>query len=103
MKAAQKGIAMVTGSRIAMASPGMILVPMFMDMLEKKGVLARYPKISAPTQILMCGFFLTFATPLCCAIFPQLTSIHVDSLEADVRDRLKANGHTTYVYFNKGL
>ena len=93
---------MVAGSRIAMASPGMILVPMFMDALEKRGVLARYPKINAPTQILLCGFFLTFATPLCCAIFPQMTSIHVDSLEPEVGQRLKSKGHE-YLYFNKGL
>ena len=103
VKAAQKGISMVVASRIAMASPGMILVPMFMDALEKRGVLARYPRINAPTQILLCGFFLTFATPLCCAIFPQMASIHVDSLEADVRDRLRLHGHTGYLYFNKGL
>ena len=51
---------------------GMILVPMFADLLEKRGVLAKYPRINAPTQILLCGFFLTFATPLCCAIFPQV-------------------------------
>jgi len=101
--AAKKGIGMVAFSRIAMASPGMILVPMFMDQLEKKGVLAKYPRINAPTQILLCGAFLTFATPLCCAIFPQLTSIHVDSLEPEVSARLKNQGHHDYLYFNKGL
>jgi len=101
-KAAVKGISMVAFSRIAMAAPGMILVPMFMDRLEKKKVLAKYPRINAPTQVLLCGLFLTFATPLGCAIFPQMASIHVDSLETDVRDRLKSQGHE-YVYFNKGL
>ncbi len=39
--AARQGIAMVTLSRILMAAPGMVLIPMFMDRLEKKGVLAR--------------------------------------------------------------
>ena len=39
--AARQGIAMVTMSRILMAAPGMVLIPMFMDRLEKKGVLAR--------------------------------------------------------------
>ena len=74
-----------------------------MDQLEKKGVLARYPKIGAPLQILLCGFVLTFATPLCCAIFEQQASVPVDSLEADVRDKLKVKGHTGLVYYNKGL
>jgi hypothetical protein len=40
--AAKQGIAMVTASRIAMAAPGMVLIPMFMDRLEKKGFLAKY-------------------------------------------------------------
>jgi len=103
VKAAQKGISMVVASRVLMASPGMILVPMFADLLEKRGVLAKYPRINAPTQILLCGFFLTFATPLCCAIFPQMTAIHVDSLEPDIAERLKQKGHKDYLYFNKGL
>jgi len=101
-KAAKIGISMVALSRIVMAAPGMIGVPMFMEWLDKKKVLAKYPRINAPTQILVCGFFLTFMTPLGCAIFPQMASIHVDSLESDVRDRLKSQGHE-YLYFNKGL
>ena len=40
--AAVQGISMVTISRIAMASPGMLLLPVFMDKLEKRGVLARF-------------------------------------------------------------
>ena len=81
----------------------MVTIPVIMDQLEKRGVLAKYPRISAPIQIILCGFILTFATPLCCAIFEQQASIHVDSLEADVRNRLVAKGHTSLVYYNKGL
>ena len=40
--AAVQGISMVTISRIAMASPGMLLLPVFMDKLEKRGILARF-------------------------------------------------------------
>ena len=40
--AARHGIAMVTFSRIAMAAPGMVLIPLFMDRLEKRGFLAKY-------------------------------------------------------------
>ena len=39
--AAVYGISMVTISRIGMAAPGMLLLPIFMDKLEKRGVLAR--------------------------------------------------------------
>merc|ERR1712218_538317 len=35
--AAIYGISMVTVSRIAMAAPGMLLLPIFMDKLEKRG------------------------------------------------------------------
>ena len=94
---------MVVASRILMASPGMILIPMFMDRLEKRGVLKRYPWCPAPVQIGLCGIFLTFATPLCCAIFSQKASIHIDSLESNVKSRLKQKGFSGYVYFNKGL
>ena len=103
IKAAQKGISMVVASRIGMASPGMILIPMFMDQLEKRGVLKRYPWCPAPVQIGLCGIFLTFATPLCCAIFSQKASIHIDSLEPDVKSRLTSKGYSDYLYFNKGL
>ena len=40
--AAVQGISMVTISRIAMAAPGMMLIHVFMDKLEKRGILARY-------------------------------------------------------------
>ena len=103
VKAAKKGISMVVASRIGMASPGMILIPMFMDQLEKRGVLKRYPWCPAPVQIGLCGIFLTFATPLCCAIFSQKASIHIDSLEPDVKSRLENKGYSGYLYFNKGL
>ena len=94
---------MVVASRIGMAAPGMIAIPMFMNSLEKKGILKRYPRISAPIQIGLLGFILTFATPLCCAIFSQKAAIHVDSLEPDVSARLKSKGYNDYLYFNKGL
>lgn len=101
--AATQGISKVVASRIGMAAPGMVSIPIIMDQLEKRGVLAKYPRIAAPVQILLCGFVLTFATPLCCAIFEQQASIPVESLEPEVRDRLKAKGHTSLVYYNKGL
>ena len=49
--AAKRGIGMVVFSRNLMAAPGMVLIPMFMDRLEKKGVLKKYPRISAPLQV----------------------------------------------------
>ena len=49
--AAKQGISMVVLSRLGMAAPGMMGIPLFMNVLEKKGVLKKYPKISAPLQV----------------------------------------------------
>ena len=81
----------------------MVMIPLIMNKLDQRGLFKKYPKANAPLQVFLVGLILTFATPLCCAIFPQMTSIHVDSLEADVRDRLRLHGNTGYMYFNKGL
>ena len=94
---------MVVASRLGIAASAMITIPIFMDRLERRGILNRYPRMSTPIQIGLFGFILTFATPLCCAIFSQKAAMHVDSLEYDVRNRLKTNGYNDYLYFNKGL
>ena len=93
-------------SRIFMAVPGMVLTPIAMNYFENK-----YPKIktSLPMtlgmQLLLVGTCLVFATPMCCAIFPQLSSVQVKKLEPSVKDKLVKDGYkeTDYVYYNKGL
>ncbi len=82
---------------------------------------ARFIRSSACTYWVSCSFYkstlsqtllyrkkrtcLTFATPMCCAIFPQKSSIKVENLETEVRERLYKKGYadSDYVYFNKGL
>ena len=56
--AAVNGISMVTASRIGMAAPGMLLLPVFMDKLEKRGILARYVK-TKKTFTILDGIILT--------------------------------------------
>jgi len=102
--AARVGIASVVLSRILMASPGMIFPPIIMDRLERRGTLARFPLLGAPLQVLLCGFCLTFATPMCCALFPQKSSIAVSKLEPELQERIKKSpSPTDVVYYNKGL
>jgi len=105
--AAKRGISMVTASRIGMAAPGMLLIPVLMNALDRRGLLAKYPRLLAPAplQTALCGFFLTFTTPLCCAFFEQYAPIKLSSLEEDIQNRLLEKGfkHSDTLYYNKGL
>jgi len=49
--AAKEGICMVTLSRIGMAMPGMVLIPIIINNLNRRGFFRKYPKLSAPLQI----------------------------------------------------
>ncbi|KAG8523607.1 Sideroflexin-3 [Galemys pyrenaicus] len=102
--AAKQGIFQVVVSRICMAIPAMAIPPVIMDTLEKKAFLKRRPWLGAPLQVGLVGFCLVFATPLCCALFPQRSSIHVSRLEPDLRAQIcEQNASLEVVYYNKGL
>ncbi|XP_076241400.1 sideroflexin-1-3 [Calliopsis andreniformis] len=102
--AAKKAIAAVTLSRILMASPSMILAPVIMNYVERKRYLCRARWAVVPLQVLICGICLTFATPLCCALFVQRVPISVDALEPAVRDEIRSKHPSVQtVYYNKGL
>ncbi|KAF0313270.1 Sideroflexin-1 [Amphibalanus amphitrite] len=103
-KVAREAIGMVTVSRIMMAAPGMVGIPIIMTKLEKRGFIKRFPYLNAPLQVLLCGFFLTFATPLCCALFPQKSAVDVTRLEPEVQEAInKLPNAPKVVYYNKGL
>ncbi|KAL5021109.1 hypothetical protein ScPMuIL_000264 [Solemya velum] len=102
--AAKKAISQVVMSRIMMATPGMLIPPFIMEYLNKKPIMLKRPWLNAPIQVVLVGFFLVFATPLCCAIFPQKSSMAVKDLETEIREKLeKLPSTTSHVYFNKGL
>ncbi|GAB1302472.1 Sideroflexin-3 [Apodemus speciosus] len=129
--AAKQGIFQVVISRIGMAIPAMAIPPVIMNTLEKKDFLKessggsvlettwgqfsqalalgdprneRRPWLGAPLQVGLVGFCLVFATPLCCALFPQRSSIHVTRLEPELRAQIQAqNPSIDVVYYNKGL
>jgi hypothetical protein len=62
-----------------------VFTPIVMNALEKRGFLSRYPWSVAPIQLALLGICLTFATPMCCALFSQRISISVSSLEAELQ------------------
>jgi len=102
--AAKRAIAMTVISRITMALPGMCIPPFFMNRLEEKAFMKRMPWLASPIQILMVGFCLVFATPLCCAIFPQKSSLALDKLEAELQESIrKKDLQIDHIFFNKGL
>ncbi|XP_047539844.1 sideroflexin-1-3 [Vanessa atalanta] len=103
-RAAKYGIGLVCFSRILMALPGMTVTPIITSIAARRGLFDRRPAMVVPFQLFMVGLCVTFATPLCCAIFDQRASISVDSLDPELRDSVKKNyPKINEVYFNKGL
>ncbi|XP_012255660.1 sideroflexin-1 [Athalia rosae] len=104
VSAAKQAITSVTLSRILMASPSMVLAPLLMNYLDKRNLLKRVPWAGGPIQVALCGVCLTFATPLCCALFAQRVSVPVNSLEPEVQEQIRAKDpEAQIVYYNKGL
>ena len=85
--------------------PGMVLIPMVMNKLETRGFFKKFPKANAPLQVLMVGFILTFATPLCCAIFEQKASIKVSDIEQNLQEEVRSLGMSgsDQLFYNTGL
>lgn len=103
-RAARQAITSVTLSRILMASPSMILAPIVMNYLDRRQLLRNMKWAAGPIQVLICGVCLTFATPLCCALFAQRVPIPVNQLEPEVRNKIwSSNPGLDIVFYNKGL
>lgn len=107
--AAVKGISQVAFSRIFMAAPGMLLLPVIMEKLERYPWFKRMTFFHAPFQTLAVGGFLMFMVPTACSVFPQRCSLSIKSIE-----RFEPELHSEMltrndgklpqkVYFNKGL
>ncbi|KAM6951742.1 sideroflexin-2-like [Aplochiton taeniatus] len=104
-KAAVKGITQVVVSRVTMAAPGMIILPIIMQRLEKFKFMQRIALFHGPIQVMMVGVFLVVMVPAACSLFPQKCSMAVSQLEPMLRDSIVSSygDSIKYVYFNKGL
>lgn len=102
--AAKEALMQVIPSRVGMAVPGMFFPPIIMSKLEKTAMYIKNPWLKAPTTVLLTGICLTFSTPLCCALFPQMAEIPIDRIEPELKDTLIAKYPNQKVfYYNKGL
>ncbi|KAI6171598.1 Sidoreflexin [Aphelenchoides bicaudatus] len=91
-------------SRIAMEIPDLVFIPLVINVLERKYWFRSRPWLNVLTQSTMCGFLLSFATPSCCALFPQMVAVKVENLEPEVRREIEARPiPPKIVYYNKGL
>uniref|UniRef100_A0A8C5GQ00 Sidoreflexin n=1 Tax=Gouania willdenowi TaxID=441366 RepID=A0A8C5GQ00_GOUWI len=102
-KAAQQAISQVVVSRILMASPGMgTNIFWGFENLDFKHL--TFQLVMMCVCVCVCVFSLVFATPLCCALFPQKSSIAVSRLEPALQEKIRASHPgVERVYFNKGL
>ncbi|KAL6086601.1 hypothetical protein STEG23_031629 [Scotinomys teguina] len=104
-RAAAVGITQVVISRITMAAPGMILLPVIMERLERLQTMKKVKVLHAPLQVLLCGCFLLFMVPVACGLFPQECKLPVSYLEPELQDTIKAKygEQVLFAHFNKGL
>ncbi|XP_017707164.1 PREDICTED: sideroflexin-2 isoform X3 [Rhinopithecus bieti] len=91
-RAAAIGITQVVISRITMSAPGMILLPVVMERLEKLHFMQKVKVLHAPLQVMLCGYFLIFMVPVACGLFPQKCELPVSYLEPELQDTIKAKG-----------
>lgn len=102
--AARSGIALVCVSRVLMAVPGMTLTPFITNYATRRGLFCKYPLAVIPFQLTLVGICVTFATPLCCALFKQQANLPVSKLEPELKEEVqKKFPNVKEVYYNKGL
>ena len=81
-----------------------VLAPVVMNYIERRNLLQKAKWAAGPIQVALCGVCLTFATPLCCALFAQKVAVPINRLEPEVQENLRAKDPKLEVaYYNKGL
>ncbi|KAE8895193.1 Sideroflexin-1 [Phytophthora fragariae] len=111
-RAAVEAVAQVVPSRVLMAAPAMFIPPVIMNKLEQRPTFRNNKIVNALTMVGLTGVCLSFSTPLCCALFPQRSTMAVSSLEPELQEAVRqrtfkqhsANADPiTHVFYNKGL
>eukprot|EP00041_Stephanoeca_diplocostata_P018197 m.379317 g.379317 ORF g.379317 m.379317 type:complete len:140 (+) comp20950_c0_seq5:1207-1626(+) len=105
-RAAQYAVSTTVLSRILMAVPGMVAPSIIVHAVSRRtNLLKRFPRADIPIITIASATGISFAMPMCCAIFPQRSALAADSTEPSVRARLAAAGIGTHerLFYNKGL
>uniref|UniRef100_A0A674EWC3 Sideroflexin-3 n=1 Tax=Salmo trutta TaxID=8032 RepID=A0A674EWC3_SALTR len=89
----------------AVAAVNCINIPFMRQRAElRKPFMKRFPVLNASVQVGLVGLCLVFATPLCCALFPQMSYMAVSSLEPDLQERIRQSSpYASTIFFNKGF
>jgi len=106
---AQDGIGKVVASRVAIAAPGMLALPIIMQRMERIPWFKRMTPIHAPFQVLGVGCFLMLMVPTGCSIWPQVISVSSETIRSkdpDAYSQLKikyGDSIPAELFYNKGL
>lgn len=85
-------------SRVVLPAPILLFPPFVMKGLESFSFIKNNPKIHLGTNLGVMTFFLWFALPCACGLFPQKSKINVNKLEKEYHDLpIKS------VFYNRGL
>uniref|UniRef100_A0A2A4J6S1 C2H2-type domain-containing protein n=1 Tax=Heliothis virescens TaxID=7102 RepID=A0A2A4J6S1_HELVI len=96
--AACTGILLVCISRIGMAVPGMTIVPIITNIAVQRGLFKANSLVVLPFQMSLVWLTVTFATPMCCAIFDQKAAISINFIESHLKIR-QEDGMPDYLCF----
>ncbi|XP_018346995.1 PREDICTED: sideroflexin-2-like [Trachymyrmex septentrionalis] len=107
--AAVKGISECVLTRIIMAAPGMLMIPVITQRIQSYCFYQFHPWITFPVEIGLCTLCLLVMIPSALAIFPQKNSMNPELLkiypeEYEIfREKMGQRKHPNKVYYNKGL
>ena len=100
--AARKALVEVWATRVFMAIPPMVSVPIIMDAITTKtSLLSANPSLAVPLTSVLVGLNLCLSTPLALSAFPQEGSIAVKKLEASIASKVKDSSRA--LTYDKGL
>ncbi|KAL6435193.1 hypothetical protein ACFW04_005342 [Cataglyphis niger] len=107
--AAVKGISECVLTRIIMAAPGMLMIPVITQRMQPYCFYQLRPWIGFPIEIGLCTLSLLIMIPSALAIYPQKNSMKPQLLniypeEHEIfREKMGPRQYPDYVYYNKGL